>query len=145
MLYSLVLFIFVIICLLLVGIILLQTSQTGGMGSIGGGNSYLEGALGGQGADSLLLRTTTIFAVVFMCLAIFLNYLDNPKSASNITVESSIEYSAENDQSNNQTLNSEISADSDDTGNSDASNAIEAATDKIEAATDKVPLEESGK
>ena len=53
MLYSLVLFIFVIICLLLIGIILLQTSQTGGMGSIGGGNSYLEGALGGQGADSL--------------------------------------------------------------------------------------------
>ena len=66
MLYSIVLFIFVIICLLLVGIILLQTSQTGGMGSIGGGNSYLEGALGGQGADSLLLRTTTIFAVIFM-------------------------------------------------------------------------------
>ena len=66
MLYSIVLFIFVIICLLLVGIILLQTSQTGGMGSIGGGNSYLEGALGGQGADSLLLRTTTIFAVIFI-------------------------------------------------------------------------------
>ena len=76
MLYSLVLFIFVAICLLLIGIILLQTSQTGGMGSIGGGNSYLEGALGGQGADSLLLKTTTVFAVIFMCLAIFLNYLN---------------------------------------------------------------------
>jgi len=139
MLYSLVLFIFVIICLLLVGIILLQTSQTGGMGSIGGGNSYLEGALGGQGADSLLLRTTTIFAVIFMCLAIFLNYLDNPKSASNITVESSIEYSADakDNDSNNQILNPEISSGSDEAENSDDPN-------ENEAATDKVPSEESG-
>ena len=107
MLYSIVLFIFVVICLLLVGIILLQTSQTGGMGSIGGGNSYLEGALGGQGADSLLLRTTTIFAVIFMSLAIFLNYLDNPKSSSNITVESSIEYSSDAEESNLPNLNLE--------------------------------------
>ena len=105
MLYSIVLFILVIICLLLVGIILLQTSQTGGMGSIGGGNSYLEGALGGQGADSLLLRTTTIFAVIFMSLAIFLNYLDNPKSSTNITVESSIEYSSDAEESSLPNLN----------------------------------------
>ena len=108
MLYSIVLFIFVVICLLLVGIILLQTSQIGGMGSIRGGNSYLEGALGGQGADSLLLRTTTIFAVIFMSLAIFLNYLDNPKSSSNITVESSIEYSSDAEESNLPNLNLEI-------------------------------------
>ena len=115
MLYSIVLFIFVVICLLLVGIILLQTSQTGGMGSIGGGNSYLEGALGGQGADSLLLRTTTIFAVIFMSLAIFLNYLDNPKSSSNITVESSIEYSSDAEESSLPNLNLEnpISKESD--------------------------------
>ena len=115
MLYSIVLFIFVIICLLLVGIILLQTSQTGGMGSIGGGNSYLEGALGGQGADSLLLRTTTIFAVIFMSLAIFLNYLDNPRSSSNITVESSIEYSSDAEESNlpNLNLESQISKETD--------------------------------
>lgn len=109
MLYSIVLFIFVVICLLLVGIILLQTSQTGGMGSIGGGNSYLEGALGGQGADSLLLRTTTIFAVIFMSLAIFLNYLDNPKSSSNVTVESSIEYSSDAEESSLPNLNLENS------------------------------------
>ena len=84
------------------------------MGSIGGGNSYLEGALGGQGADSLLLRTTTIFAVIFMSLAIF-NYLDNPKSSSNITVESSIEYSSDAEESNlpNLNLESQISKETD--------------------------------
>ncbi len=137
MLYSIVLFIFVIICLLLVGIILLQTSQTGGMGSIGGGNSYLEGALGGQGADSLLLRTTTIFAVIFMSLAIFLNYLDNPKSSSNITVESSIEYSSDAEESNlpNLNLESPISKETDIKDKIEASKAID---------VKKVPLNTSG-
>ncbi|MAV89036.1 MAG: preprotein translocase subunit SecG [bacterium TMED161] len=137
MLYSIVLFIFVVICLLLVGIILLQTSQTGGMGSIGGGNSYLEGALGGQGADSLLLRTTTIFAVIFMSLAIFLNYLDNPKSSSNITVESSIEYSSDAEESNLPNLNLEnpISEGSDTKDKKETPKALD---------VKKVPLNTSG-
>ena len=137
MLYSIVLFIFVVICLLLVGIILLQTSQTGGMGSIGGGNSYLEGALGGQGADSLLLRTTTIFAVIFMSLAIFLNYLDNPKSSSNITVESSIEYSSDAEESNLPNLNLEnsISKETDVEVKKDSPKSID---------VKKVPLNTSG-
>ena len=137
MLYSIVLFIFVIICLLLVGIILLQTSQTGGMGSIGGGNSYLEGALGGQGADSLLLRTTTIFAVIFMSLAIFLNYLDNPKSSSNITVESSIEYSSDAEESNlpNLNLESPISKETDIKDKKETPKAVE---------VKQVPLNTSG-
>ena len=137
MLYSIVLFIFVVICLLLVGIILLQTSQTGGMGSIGGGNSYLEGALGGQGADSLLLRTTTIFAVIFMSLAIFLNYLDNPKSSSNITVESSIEYSSDAEESNlpNLNLESPISKETDIKDKKETPKAID---------VKKVPLNTSG-
>ena len=137
MLYSIVLFIFVVICLLLVGIILLQTSQTGGMGSIGGGNSYLEGALGGQGADSLLLRTTTIFAVIFMSLAIFLNYLDNPKSSSNVTVESSIEYSSDAEESNlpNLNLESPISKETDVKDKKDTPKSID---------VNKVPLNTSG-
>ena len=90
MLYSIVLFIFVIVCLLLVGIILLQTSQSGGMGSIGGGNSFLDGALGSQGADSLLLKTTTVLAVIFMSLAVLINIIDNPASEMNYSTESVI-------------------------------------------------------
>ena len=89
-LYSILLFVFVVVCLMLLGIILLQTSQTGGMGSISGGNSYLEGALGGQGADKLLLRTTTVFAVIFMSLAILINIIDNPASEMNYSTESVI-------------------------------------------------------
>ena len=90
MLYSIVLFVFVVVCLFLVGIILLQTSQSGGMGSIGGGNNFLDGALGSQGADSLLLKTTTVLAVIFMSLAILINIIDNPASEMNYSTESVI-------------------------------------------------------
>ena len=88
MFYSIALFVFVVVCLLLVTIILLQSSQSGGMGSIGGGNNFLDGALGSQGADALLLRTTTILAVIFMSLAIIINLLDNPASKMNFSTES---------------------------------------------------------
>tara|TARA_B100000029_G_C17577272_1_gene958569 strand:+ start:2309 stop:2686 length:378 start_codon:yes stop_codon:yes gene_type:complete len=75
MLYSVVLFVFVIVCVLLVGIILLQSSQSGGMGSALAGNT-LNSAFGGQGADRLLVKTTTFLAVTFMCLAILLSKPD---------------------------------------------------------------------
>ena len=75
MLYSLVLFIFVIVCILLVGIILLQSSQSGGMGSALAGNT-LNSAFGGQGADRMLVKTTTFLAINFMCLAILLSKAD---------------------------------------------------------------------
>ncbi len=88
MFYSIALFVFVVVCLLLVTIILLQSSQSGGMGSIGGGNNFLDGALGSQGADALLLKTTTVLAVIFMSLAIMINLLDNPGSKMNFSTES---------------------------------------------------------
>ena len=75
MLYTLVLFIFVIVCILLVGIILLQSSQSGGMGSALAGNT-LNSAFGGQGADRMLVKTTTFLAITFMCLAILLSKAD---------------------------------------------------------------------
>ena len=78
MLYGLVVFIFVMVCIMLMGIILLQSSKTGGMGSALAGNSSLASAFGSQGADKLLVRITTVFAVLFMSLAIILNVLSIP-------------------------------------------------------------------
>ena len=77
-LYYVVIFIFVVVSLLLIGIILLQSSKTGGMGSALAGNSSLASAFGSQGADKLLVRITTVFAVLFMSLAIGLNILSIP-------------------------------------------------------------------
>ena len=79
MLYGLAVFIFVIICIMLMAIILLQSSKTGGMGTAMGG-SAINTAFGGQGADKLLVRITSGLAVAFMVLAIIIGMIDNPAS-----------------------------------------------------------------
>ena len=79
MLYGLAVFIFVIVCILLMGIILLQSSKTGGMGTAMGGGA-INTAFGGHGADKLLVRITSGLAVCFMGLAIIIGMMDNPAS-----------------------------------------------------------------
>ena len=78
-LYYIVIFIFVLVCLMLIGIILMQSSQTGGMGSALTGNA-LNTAFGGQGADKLLVRITAFLATLFLILALALNVLSTPGS-----------------------------------------------------------------
>ena len=79
MLYGLAIFIFVVVCILLMGIILLQSSKTGGMGTAMGGGA-INTAFGGYGADKLLVRITSGLAVSFMGLAIMIGMMDNPAS-----------------------------------------------------------------
>ena len=79
MLYGIAIFIFVLVCIMLMGIILLQSSKTGGMGTAMGGQA-INTAFGGHGADKLLVRITSGLAVVFMVLAIAIGMMDNPAS-----------------------------------------------------------------
>ena len=79
MLYGLAIFIFVIICIMLMGIILLQSSKTGGMGAVMGGGA-INTAFGGHGADKLLVKITSGLAVAFMGLAIIIGMMKNPAS-----------------------------------------------------------------
>jgi len=91
-LYYIVIFIFVLICLLLVGIILMQSSKTGGMGSGLAGNAALDTAFGGEGADKLLVKITTVLATLFMVLSIILNVLStSDDSGSSVSKESVIQ------------------------------------------------------
>ena len=91
-LYYVVIFIFVLICLLLVGIILMQSSKTGGMGSGLAGNAALDTAFGGEGADKLLVKITTVLATLFMVLSIILNVLSiSDDSGSSVSKESVIQ------------------------------------------------------
>tara|TARA_Y100000996_G_scaffold59994_1_gene40523 strand:- start:49 stop:399 length:351 start_codon:yes stop_codon:yes gene_type:complete len=91
MLYSVLIFLFVLICIMLVGIILLQSSKTGGMGGAIGGQSAMNEAFGGEGADKLLVRITGGLAFAFMSLAIMISLypisenadIDNPVLARN--------------------------------------------------------------
>jgi len=79
MLYGIAIFIFVLVCIMLMGIILLQSSKTGGMGTAMGGQA-INTAFGGYGADKLLVRITSGLAVAFMILAITIGMMDNPAS-----------------------------------------------------------------
>ena len=79
MLYGIAIFIFVLVCIMLMGIILLQSSKSGGMGSAMTGNA-LNTAFGGQAADKLLVRITGVLAALFMIFAISLNVLSTPGS-----------------------------------------------------------------
>ena len=78
-LYYIVLILFVLVCLMLVGIILMQSSKSGGMGSAMTGNA-LNTAFGGQTADKLLVRITAVLAALFMIFAISLNIIPTPGS-----------------------------------------------------------------
>jgi len=64
---------------MLMGIILLQSSKTGGMGTAMGGQA-INTAFGGHGADKLLVKITSGLAVAFMVLAITIGMMDNPAS-----------------------------------------------------------------
>lgn len=80
MMYGILVFGFVVVCLLLVGIILLQSSS-GGMGTAIAGQA-MNNTFGGQGADKLLVRITSVLAFTFMVLAITIGWLGHPDSAN---------------------------------------------------------------
>ena len=89
MLYGIAVFLFVLTSIMLMGIILLQSSKTGGMGSAMGGQA-MNAAFGGHGADKLLVRITSGLAVTFMVLAICIGMMDNPASRIDTSSEPTI-------------------------------------------------------
>jgi len=89
MLYGVAIFIFVMVCIMLMAIILLQSSKTGGMGTAMGGQA-INTAFGGYGADKLLVRITSGLAVAFMALAITIGMMDNPSSRIDFSKDSTL-------------------------------------------------------
>ena len=91
MLYGISLVFFVLICFCLIGIILLQASKTGGMGTAMG-QQAMGAAFGGEGGDKLLVKITAFLASMYMISAIVINLLLSPTSnnPSNGIIESNI-------------------------------------------------------
>ena len=89
MLYGVAIFVFVMVCIMLMGIILLQSSKTGGMGTAMGGQA-INTAFGGHGADKILVRITSGLAVTFMILAITIGMMDNPASRTDFSKDPTI-------------------------------------------------------
>ena len=65
---------FVLICIVLIFLVLIQNDKGGGLaGSIGGGLASAGSMLGTQDTANILTRGTTIFASAFMVLCIILS------------------------------------------------------------------------
>lgn len=60
-----------ILALLLIGVVLLQRSEGGGLGMGGGGG----GVMSGRGAATALMKLTWLFAALFICTSIALTVL----------------------------------------------------------------------
>jgi preprotein translocase subunit SecG len=72
MLYTLMVILYVIVCLFLIAVVLLQTGKRADLaGAFGGGGS--QTAFGTRGAATFLSRMTTVFAVLFMILSLALS------------------------------------------------------------------------
>ena len=79
---NVVLTIHLILALLLIGVVLLQRSEGGGLGMGGGG-----GAMTGRAAATALAKLTWIFAGAFICTSIALTIIAAEKSAGSSVVD----------------------------------------------------------
>ena len=84
----------VLVSLMLIGIILLQASKTGGMGTAMG-QSAMSAAFGGHGGDKLLVKTTSGLAAFWMLLALTINFMTHPDVESSVGNESIISQKAQ--------------------------------------------------
>ncbi|MDO9693939.1 MAG: preprotein translocase subunit SecG [Candidatus Latescibacteria bacterium] len=86
--YNLLLIIHVIGCLLLIGIVLMQTGK-GGLGSALGGAS--EQMFGGRGAAPFLTKATTVLAVMFMLTSLSLSFMSGRQAKARSAIEKSLQ------------------------------------------------------
>ncbi len=71
--YTILLGLFLIVCVLMTVTILLQSSKGGGLAGAFGGTGNMGAVFGGRGAATFLSKTTTVLAVLFLLLAIALS------------------------------------------------------------------------
>jgi preprotein translocase subunit SecG len=80
MIFGIMLFILVVVCIFLCLLILIQSDKGGGIsGAIGGGFASASNLLGSQDTANILTRATTIFASVFLGLCLIMSvFLSHP-------------------------------------------------------------------
>ena len=75
MLQTFISFVHVFVCLIVVGVVLLQQGKGGGMGAAFGGSTAQ--VFGGRGAGNILTRITAIAAATFMITSVSLAYMSS--------------------------------------------------------------------
>ena len=65
--------IFIIVCIALVVLVLMQEGKTAGLGAVSGAAETYWGKNKGRSMESKLVKITTVLAVVFLLLVVILN------------------------------------------------------------------------
>src|SRR2546429_977808 len=82
--FQIVLVIHLMLAVVLIGVVLLQKSEGGGLGMGGGGGGGMSGLMTGRSTANLLTRTTAIIAAAFLVtslvLAVFAAHRERPRS-----------------------------------------------------------------
>lgn len=65
--------VFILICIALVVLVLMQEGKSAGLGAIGGAAETYWGKNKGRSMEGLLVKITKVLAVLFMVLAVILN------------------------------------------------------------------------
>lgn len=73
------------VTLALIGVVLIQRSEGGGLG-IGGGQGGMGSFMSGRGTANLLTRTTAVLAVIFMGLSLTLALLNRGTTGSSRSI-----------------------------------------------------------
>lgn len=90
---SVVLVIHLFLALAIIGFVLLQRSEGGGLG-IGGGGGGLGGLAGAQSTANFLSKATTYLAIAFFCTSLLLGILARGNSKANRSIMDSLEQPA---------------------------------------------------
>ena len=80
--YAVLVFIHIVTCLFLIGVVLLQQGKGADMGAVFGGSSST--IFGSSGAGNFLSRLTTVMAVVFMLTSLTLTYTGARRLSSTV-------------------------------------------------------------
>ena len=75
--FAVLLLVHILVCVSLVGVVLLQRSEGGALGGLGGGSSSF---MTGRGAANALTRTTAILFAAFLTTSILLTILGNVRA-----------------------------------------------------------------
>ncbi len=89
--YTLLIVLFFIICVLLTFVILIQSSKGGGLAGAFGGIDSMGAMLGGRGSASFLSKVTAILAAAFMIIALIMGFMTRGSVSQSSLVEQSRE------------------------------------------------------
>lgn len=65
--------VFIIVCIALAGLVLMQEGKSAGLGSIAGAAETYWGKNKGRSMEGVLIKITTVLSVLFMVLSLVLN------------------------------------------------------------------------